>query len=196
MFAAANFGVLLGSLVFSMVADKIGRRPVLVVGDVVLLGDDDRHGLRAERRSSCCGCGSSRGIGLGCIIPNATALVGEFSPKEARVTLMMCITVGFTVGAAIGGFVAAWLIPAFGWRSVFIFGGAVPLVIAVAMAYGPARVAAVPGRPQGRSTGAGEVAEQLDPRSPSTTRTRVRRQRRQQGRRAVRAPVPRRPRPR
>ena len=29
-FAAANFGVLLGSLVFSMVADKIGRRPVLI----------------------------------------------------------------------------------------------------------------------------------------------------------------------
>ena len=74
------------------------------------------------------------GIGLGCIIPQATALVGEFSPKKSRVTLMMCITVGFTVGAAIGGFVAAWLIPAFGWRSVFIFGGGVPLVIAVAMA--------------------------------------------------------------
>ena len=40
------------------------------------------------------------GIGLGCIIPNATALVGEFSPKRTRVTLMMCITMGFTVGAA------------------------------------------------------------------------------------------------
>ena len=64
-------------------------------------------------------------------MPNATALVGEFSPKRSRVTLMMCITVGFTVGAALGGFVAAWMIPAFGWRSVFIFGGAVPLVIAL-----------------------------------------------------------------
>src|SRR4026207_1295357 len=30
VFAAANFGVLLGSLVFSMVADKIGRRPGLI----------------------------------------------------------------------------------------------------------------------------------------------------------------------
>jgi AAHS family 4-hydroxybenzoate transporter-like MFS transporter len=32
--------------------------------------------------------------------------------------------------------VAAWLIPAFGWRSVFIFGGAIPLVIAIAMWWG------------------------------------------------------------
>ena len=76
------------------------------------------------------------GIGLGSIMPNATALVGEFSPKRSRVTLMMCITVGFTIGAAVAGFVAAWLIPAFGWRSVFIFGGAVPFVIAIAMWWG------------------------------------------------------------
>jgi AAHS family 4-hydroxybenzoate transporter-like MFS transporter len=76
------------------------------------------------------------GIGMGCIIPNSTALIGEFSPSRLRVTLMMCITVGFTGGAALGGFVAAWMIPAFGWRSVFIFGGAVPLVVAVLMVWG------------------------------------------------------------
>jgi AAHS family 4-hydroxybenzoate transporter-like MFS transporter len=76
------------------------------------------------------------GIGMGCIIPNSTALIGEFSPVKQRVTLMMCITVGFTAGAAIGGFVAAWMIPAFGWRSVFVLGGAVPLVVALFMAWG------------------------------------------------------------
>ena len=45
----------------------------------------------------------------------------------------MATTVGFTAGAAFGGFVAAALIPAFGWRSVFYLGGLVPLVIAAAM---------------------------------------------------------------
>jgi AAHS family 4-hydroxybenzoate transporter-like MFS transporter len=73
---------------------------------------------------------------MGCIIPNATALVGEFSPKRSRVTLMMCITVGFTAGAAIGGFVVAWMMPLYGWRSVFIFGGIVPLIIALLMIWG------------------------------------------------------------
>jgi AAHS family 4-hydroxybenzoate transporter-like MFS transporter len=73
------------------------------------------------------------GIGLGCIIPNATALVSEFSPKRTRVAWVMCITMGFTLGAAIGGFVARWLIPAFGWQSVFFFGGGIPLIVAIAM---------------------------------------------------------------
>jgi AAHS family 4-hydroxybenzoate transporter-like MFS transporter len=48
----------------------------------------------------------------------------------------MCITMGFTLGAAVGGFVTNWLIGLWGWRSVFIFGGIVPLVIAVLMFVG------------------------------------------------------------
>src|SRR5215470_12930298 len=32
VFAAANFGVLLGALLISMLADRIGRRPVIVAG--------------------------------------------------------------------------------------------------------------------------------------------------------------------
>jgi AAHS family 4-hydroxybenzoate transporter-like MFS transporter len=73
---------------------------------------------------------------MGCIIPNATALVGEFSPKGRKVTLMMCITVGFTGGAMLAGAVALWLIPMFGWRSMFIFGGVIPLVVGLLMAWG------------------------------------------------------------
>jgi AAHS family 4-hydroxybenzoate transporter-like MFS transporter len=132
VFAAANFGVLVGSLVFSMVADKIGRRPVLVWATFFfsLLTLATAYAQNVEQ---LLWLRFISGIGLGSIMPNATALVGEFSPKRSRVTLMMCITVGFTIGAAVAGFVAAWLIPAFGWRSVFVFGGAVPLVIAVAM---------------------------------------------------------------
>jgi AAHS family 4-hydroxybenzoate transporter-like MFS transporter len=76
------------------------------------------------------------GIGMGTIIPNATALVGEFSPKRTRVAWIMCITMGFTLGAAFGGFIANWLIPLGGWRSVLVFGGVVPFVIAVFMLVG------------------------------------------------------------
>jgi AAHS family 4-hydroxybenzoate transporter-like MFS transporter len=73
------------------------------------------------------------GIGMGAIMPNAVALVGEYSPKRHRVTIMMIVATGFTVGAALGGFVAAWLLPLFGWRSIFYFGAIVPVVIAFLM---------------------------------------------------------------
>lgn len=134
VFGFGNFGVLIGALGFSMLADTIGRRPVLIgatlfFGVMTLLtaGAGSVQELLLLRFIS--------GIGLGGIIPNATALVGEYSPKRSRVTLMMAITVGFTAGAAIGGFVAAWMIPTFGWRSVFYVGGTLPLLIAAAMVY-------------------------------------------------------------
>ena len=59
------------------------------------------------------------GLALGSIMPNAISLVGEYSPRSIRVPMMIVVGTGFTAGAAIGGFVAFWLIPNFGWRSVF-----------------------------------------------------------------------------
>jgi AAHS family 4-hydroxybenzoate transporter-like MFS transporter len=134
VFGFGNFGVLLGALGFSMLADTIGRRPVLI-GATIFFGVMTLFTARASSVQELLLLRFISGIGLGGIIPQATALVGEYSPKRSRVTLMMGITVGFTAGAAIGGFIAAWLIPAFGWRSVFYVGGAVPLVIAAAMFY-------------------------------------------------------------
>jgi MFS transporter, AAHS family, 4-hydroxybenzoate transporter len=135
LLSIGHVGVMIGAMLFSMVADKVGRRPVLVyatlffaVMTIATAFAQDVNQLRWLRLIA--------GLGLGSIIPNATALIGEFSPKRTRVAWIMCITMGFTLGAAIGGFVANALIPLFGWRSVFVFGGAVPLVVAVAMHFG------------------------------------------------------------
>jgi AAHS family 4-hydroxybenzoate transporter-like MFS transporter len=133
--AAANLGVLVGSLGLSVVADKIGRRPVLI-GATLFFALLTLITAYARGFQDLLWLRFIGGIGMGCIIPNSTALVGEFSPQKSRVTLTMCITVGFTIGGALGGFVARWLIPAYGWRSVFVFGGAVPLVIGLLMLWG------------------------------------------------------------
>jgi MFS transporter, AAHS family, 4-hydroxybenzoate transporter len=132
MLASGNSGVLLGSLLFTMLADKIGRRPVLIAATFYFAALTIVTGL-VQSPSQMIAVRFIAGLGLGCIIPNGTALIGEYSPRRLRVALMATISVGFTAGAAFGGFVSAWLIPAFGWRSVFYFGGAIPLVIAVLM---------------------------------------------------------------
>jgi AAHS family 4-hydroxybenzoate transporter-like MFS transporter len=129
---AANFGVLIGSLLFSPIADKIGRRPVLI-GSTLWFAVMTLAAAFAGNVTQLFWLRFIGGIGMGCIIPNATALIGEYSPAGRRVTLMMNITVGFTAGGAVAGFVARWMIPQFGWQSVFLVGGAIPLVIAVAM---------------------------------------------------------------
>jgi AAHS family 4-hydroxybenzoate transporter-like MFS transporter len=73
------------------------------------------------------------GLGLGGTMPNAIALTAEYMPKRIRATGVMIMFTGFAVGAALGGFFAAGLISRFGWPSVFVLGGLVPCVAAVAL---------------------------------------------------------------
>src|SRR5262245_8984915 len=132
VFGAGLLGVLLGSLLFSMVADKIGRRPVLI-GATVFFSLMTLLTARASTITQMLALRFITGMGLGCIVPNALALVGEYSPRRMRVSMMMIAGAGFTAGAALGGLISAWLIPGFGWRAVFYFGGATPLLLSVAM---------------------------------------------------------------
>ena len=130
--SAALFGIPVGSLLFSMLADRIGRRPVLIAAALVFSGFTLATS-RVANLNELLALRFCAGLGLGGIMPNVVALVGEYSPSRLRATLIMNVANGLTAGAALGGFVAAWLIPNFGWRSVFAFGGAIPLVVAVLM---------------------------------------------------------------
>ena len=125
-------GVLFGSLLFSMLADKIGRRPVLI-GATLYFSALTLITTLASTLNQLLIIRFIAGLGLGAIMPNAVALVGEYSPKRSRVTAMLVVSNGFTIGAAVAGFIATYLIPRFGWRSVFYFGGTVPLVIGLLM---------------------------------------------------------------
>jgi AAHS family 4-hydroxybenzoate transporter-like MFS transporter len=133
--SAANFGVLIGSLFFTILADKIGRRPVLIIGTFYFAIMTLLTAYFAQTAGQLMLLRFIGGIGMGSIIPNATALIGEYSPARRRVTLIMTITVGFTIGGALGAFVSAWMMPIFGWRSVLYFGGAIPLVVGVLMVF-------------------------------------------------------------
>jgi AAHS family 4-hydroxybenzoate transporter-like MFS transporter len=134
VFGAGLFGILVGSLFFSMLADKIGRRPVLITVTLCFSVLTFLTSLAANVQQMLV-IRFIAGMALGAIMPNAVALVGEYSPRKLRVTIMMIVGNGFTAGAAFGGFIAAWLIPRFGWRSVFYAGAAAPLVIAVIMIF-------------------------------------------------------------
>jgi AAHS family 4-hydroxybenzoate transporter-like MFS transporter len=132
LFSSALVGVLFGSLLFSMLADRIGRRPVLI-GVTLYFSALTFMTARADTVNHLLIIRFLGGLGLGGIMPNAMALVGEYSPARARVTAMMVVSNGFTLGAAFGGPIAAWLIPNYGWRGVFYFGAVTPLVIAILM---------------------------------------------------------------
>lgn len=130
--SAALTGVLFGSILLSMLADRIGRRPVLI-GACLFFSIVTLLTARVHTPGELLAIRFIAGIGLGSIMPNAMALVGEYCPPRVRVAAIVIVGTGFTAGAMVAGFVAFWLIPRFGWRSMFYVGGAVPLVIGALM---------------------------------------------------------------
>ena len=186
-------GVLIGSLLFSMLADKIGRRPVLI-GATLYFSALTLVTAQVTTLDQLLIIRLIAGLGLGAIMPNAVALVGEYSPRRSRVMAMLVVSNGFTIGAAVAGFIATYLIPRFGWRSVFYFGGTVPLRHRPADVRRAARVAAVPDAAQEEPRQGQAMAETRRAVARDDAGHAVRRERREEGRRADRHAVSRGPR--
>lgn len=134
LLSAALKGVLVGSILLSMLADRIGRRPVLI-GSCFFFSLTTIATARASNLDQLMIIRFIAGIGLGAIMPNSMALVSEYAPRHLRVITMMIVSNGFTVGAAVGGFLASWMIPHLGWRSIFYFGGALPFASGAVMLF-------------------------------------------------------------
>ncbi|MFP3249127.1 MAG: MFS transporter, partial [Paraburkholderia sp.] len=126
--SAALVGLAIGALAAGPLADRIGRKKVLV-GSVLVFGALSIACAFAGSVTELAVLRLLTGIGLGAAMPNATTLTSEYAPARKRSLLVNTMFCGFTVGASAGGLVAAALIPHYGWRSVFVAGGAMPIVL-------------------------------------------------------------------
>ncbi len=128
LFVASLVGLLCGALVFGPVADRIGRRAVIIACTIIFgvftlaaANAGNLHDLLIFRFIT--------GLGLGGAMPNGIALTAEYCPRKRRATLVMIMFTGFSLGAAFGGAVSAVLIGPYGWRSVWYVGGILPLLL-------------------------------------------------------------------
>ncbi|MGN6317124.1 MFS transporter [Trinickia sp.] len=131
--SAALFGLACGALISGPLSDRLGRRSLLLSA-VLLFGVACLGSAFAQTLGQLTALRFVTGIGLGAAMPNAVTLMGEFCPDRRRATIINLMFCGFPLGAAAGGFLAAWMIPHFGWRSVLVFGGVTPLVLAAVVA--------------------------------------------------------------
>ena len=137
VFSAGLFGIMLGALSGGPLADWIGRRWV-ILGSCLWFGALTIATAFAGDMTQMMLLRFLTGLGLGAAMPNAIAMVSEYSPARRRASMVMIMFCGFSLGAAFGGFAAGYLVPAYGWQSVFLAGGIAPLLFA------PFLVAALP----------------------------------------------------
>lgn len=162
-------GMMAGALVFGPIADRIGRRPVLVICPVIF-GVGSLLAGNASSVNELLVFRLVTGLGMGGAMPNAIALTAEYMPKRIRafaVTAMFC---GFSLGSAAVGWVAAPVIPSLGWPWVFRIGGLLPIAItAVAFARLPESVRFLLRRDAGDRRARGYLG-QIAPEVASTAR--------------------------
>ena len=125
---AAPIGLALGALIAGPLSDCWGRRTVLlsaVLGfGVMTLATSWSNNLEVMWIMRL-----TAGLALGAAMPNSTTLLSEFVPERLRSVLLATMFTGFNLGSALIGFAASWLIPHHEWRSVLVFGGALPLLL-------------------------------------------------------------------
>lgn len=125
---AAPIGLAIGALVAGSSSDWFGRRRVLLASVTgfgictVLTAYTNTPEEMALMRLLT-------GLGLGAAMPNTTTLLTEYVPERSRSVIVATMFTGFNLGSALIGFIAAGLIPVYGWKSVLVFGGALPLAL-------------------------------------------------------------------
>ena len=162
LLSAGLIGMAVGSLVLGPFADRYGRRKILIVALAV-----NALGLfLSTTADSATELGLWRvvtGLGVGGILASATVITSEYASARRRGMAVSIFTAGYGVGATLGGMGATQLIPAFGWRSVFLTGGLLTLVaIALVVAVMPESVDYLRARrPQNAAEKLGRIARRL-----------------------------------
>jgi len=127
---AGPAGMVIGAAFLGPLADRYGRkRPVIAA--VIVFGLFTILAAVTRTPAALAATRFVMGLGLGGVIPNIVALSAEYVPERHRGTLSTLTYTGVPLGALMSGLFGAWLIPLYGWQSVFYIGGLVPLAIAV-----------------------------------------------------------------
>jgi AAHS family 4-hydroxybenzoate transporter-like MFS transporter len=130
VFSAALLGLMLGAFALGPVADRFGRRRILI-GALVIFGVFTFCTATATSFEMLLVFRFLAGIGLGGAMPSFISLGSEYAPRRRRAVLVGLLWAGFPLGGALGGVLGSYLIPLFGWPSIFYVGGVLPVLLAL-----------------------------------------------------------------
>ena len=127
--AAALFGMMIGGFIGGYIGDRLGRR-IALLGSVMWFGVLTVLMSFAGDVTTLTVLRFLAGLGLGGAMPNAAALASEYVPLRRRPFAVTLTVVCIPLGGTLAGFTGALILPSYGWRALFMVGGALPLLLA------------------------------------------------------------------
>ena len=125
--STALAGMMFGAMMFGTLADKIGRKKVIMICVLLFSGFTFAGGFASNPTEF----GVLRflaGLGIGGVMPNLVALTSEYAPARLRATLVTTMFSGYAVGGVMAALLGAWFTPDFGWQIMFFIAG-MPLLL-------------------------------------------------------------------
>jgi MFS transporter, AAHS family, 4-hydroxybenzoate transporter len=132
IFSAALLGATIGAASFGPLADRFGRKTLLIVA-TILIGVFTLLTATATSVPMLLVYRLLAGLGLGGATPCFIALTSEYAPARLRATIVTVMWSAFPFGGMVGGLLNSYLITQMGWRAIFYIGGAVPILIAIVL---------------------------------------------------------------
>jgi len=133
VFGAGLAGLMAGAFLFGPLADKFGRKTILMVC-VAFFALASLASAYSNSVEMLIVLRFLTGLGLGGAMPNSVTLSSEYAPEKHRAVLVTTMFCGFTLGSALGGVAAAHIVAEHGWRAVLVLGGVLPLALVPVLA--------------------------------------------------------------
>lgn len=125
--STALCGMMFGAMLFGALADKIGRKNVILIC-VTLFSGFTFLGAFASNPFEFGILRFLAGLGIGGVMPNLVALTSEYAPKRIRSTLVGTMFSGYAIGGILSALIGSYLVESQGWQIMFLIAG-IPLLL-------------------------------------------------------------------
>lgn len=130
--SAALVGMSIGAILSGPMADRFGRKGVIVMTTLLFASFTILCGYATSTQELII-YRFITGLGLGAAMPNISTIVSEYMPLKRKAFLTGLAGCGFMLGISCGGLLSASLLDSLGWANVVIIGGVIPLLLVVVL---------------------------------------------------------------
>ena len=130
IFSFALAGMMVGAMALAPIADIIGRRALIILS-LMIVGISVIMTSKVESLTPFMLLRFISGMGAGALLASQASLAAEYSPDKYRALSVAIVTAGYPTGAMMTSVVAGYILPEYGWRMMFLFGGVVTVSMVI-----------------------------------------------------------------